>query len=124
MVTGFYLFERDILFRSIRIPTARAATIARSAAAALVPRRRQIRRHNMILPVLLFPRSGLCAVGDFLCAIGLRLHGVLLYLGKLAAVGGVVFRRPVPHFLLDRLLPISGIRVVAQQLRSAFAVIL
>src|SRR5579864_5241358 len=107
MVTGFYLFERDILFCSIRIPASRAAT-ARSAAAALVSRGGKICRHNMVLPVLLLPRSGLCAVGDFLRAIGLRLHGVLLYLGKLAAVGGVVVRRPVPHFMLDCLLPISG----------------
>ncbi len=44
--------------------------------------------------------------------------------GKLGAVGGVILRRPVAYFLLDRLLPIPGIRVVAQQLRSAFAVFL
>src|SRR6476661_10057585 len=78
----------------------------------------------MVLPVLLLPRSGLCAVGDFLRAIGLRLHGILLHTGELAAVGGVIFRRPVPHFLLYCLLPIAGIWMVAQQLRSAFAVFL
>src|SRR6476646_431246 len=123
MAAWLDLFERDILFRGVGILPAARAT-ACSAAAALVPRRRQIRRHNMVLPVLLFPRSGLGAVGNLLRAIGFYFAGILFHAGELAAVGGVVFRGPVAHFLLDRLLPISGIRVVAQQLWSAFAVFL
>src|SRR5947209_1959834 len=111
---GLHLLKRDI-----GCFLARAASCA---AAALVRRRWRTCRNNMVLPVLLLPLARLGAVGNLLGAVSLQLHGVLLCLGKLAAVGGVVLRRPVPHFLLYRRLSIAGIRVIAQQLWSAFAV--
>src|SRR5260221_13527863 len=78
----------------------------------------------MILSILLLPLARLRDVGNLLRGVGFYFAGILLHLGKLGAVGDVVFRRPVPYFLLDRLLAVAGIRMVAEQLRSTFAVFL
>src|SRR6476646_11244013 len=110
MVAGLYLLKRDILFRSIRIPTARATAAATARAATLVPRRWQICRHNMILLVLLFPRAGFCAVGDLLCAISFQLARILLHAGEFTAVGNIVLGRPVLNLFLNRRLAVRVVR--------------
>src|SRR4029077_4187239 len=90
----------DRLQRDIGLVLSRAAAATR--AAALICGCWHICRDDIVFSVLLFPGACLGAVGNLLRAVGLQLHGVLLYLGKLSAVGGVVFRRPVTDLLLDR----------------------
>src|ERR1051325_791610 len=108
MITGFYFFIRDIFRGAVCVLT---VTIACSAALA---RRGQIRRHYIVLSVLLFPLARLCAVGDLLRAIGLHLRRILLGAGELGAGGHVIFPWPVLDFLLHRSSAVSRIRVIAQ----------
>src|SRR5690349_18703298 len=105
----------DLLKGDIGGVLSRAAAATCAGTTSLIRGCWHICRDDIVLSVLLLPCACLGAVGNFLCCVSFQPAGILLHARKLIAVGDIIFRWPVPHFLLDRGLAVAGIGVVAQK---------
>ena len=80
-----------------------------------------IARHGSGLLILLRPLSRFCACPDLLCVIRLNALGLLLYLLESRVCRHIPFRRPAGDFFINGFNAVSWVRVIAQELRAAFA---